>query len=58
MMGGLCFMVRGKMCVGVENDRLMARIGPEREIEARARAGCTAMDLTGARCVVSFLSRA
>jgi hypothetical protein len=29
MMGGLCFMVKGKMCVGVEKRRLMARIGPE-----------------------------
>ena len=29
MMGGLCFMVNGKMCVGVEKNRLMARIGPE-----------------------------
>ena len=29
MMGGLCFMVDGKMCVGVENARLMARIAPE-----------------------------
>jgi hypothetical protein len=29
MMGGLCFMVNGKMCVGVEKYRLMARIGPE-----------------------------
>jgi len=23
MFGGLCFMVNGKMCVGVEKDRLM-----------------------------------
>ena len=29
MMGGLCFMVNGKMCVGVEKNRLMARIGPD-----------------------------
>lgn len=47
MMGGLCFMVRGKMCVGVEKDRLMARIGPDREAEALARRGCTPMDFTG-----------
>ena len=26
MMGGLCFMVNGKMCVGVEKNRLMPRI--------------------------------
>jgi hypothetical protein len=47
MMGGLCFMVRGKMCVGVEADRLLARIGPDREAEALARTGCTPMDFTG-----------
>ena len=29
MMGGLCFMVKGKMCVGVEKSRLMARVGPD-----------------------------
>ena len=37
MMGGLCFMVKGKMCVGVEKNRLMARIGPD-AYEARSRA--------------------
>lgn len=47
MMGGLCFMVRGKMCVGVEKERLMARIGPEREAEALARRDCAPMDFTG-----------
>jgi hypothetical protein len=29
MMGGLCFMVHEKMCVGVHEDRLMARIDPD-----------------------------
>ena len=28
MMGGLCFMVDDKMCVGIVKDHLMARIGP------------------------------
>jgi len=28
MMGGLCFMVAGKMCLGVESDRLMVRLDP------------------------------
>ena len=26
MFGGLCFMVNDKMCVGVEQDRLMVRL--------------------------------
>lgn len=47
MMGGLCLMVDGKMCVGVEKDRLMARIGPEAEAEALKRPGCGPMDFTG-----------
>lgn len=47
MMGGLCFMVKGKMCVGVEKDRLMARIGPEAYDEALTRKGCRPMDFTG-----------
>jgi len=29
MMGGLCFMVNDKMCVGVVGENLMARIDPD-----------------------------
>ena len=47
MMGGLCFMVNGKMCVGVEKNRLMARIGPETYDDALTRQGCRPMDFTG-----------
>lgn len=47
MMGGLCFMVNGKMCVGVEKNRLMARIGPDAYDAALARKGCRPMDFTG-----------
>ncbi len=47
MMGGLCFMVDGKMCVGVEKERLMARIAPEIYVEALGRKGCVPMDFTG-----------
>lgn len=47
MMGGLCFMVDNKMCVGVHNDRLMARIGPEVYDQALAKTGCQPMDFTG-----------
>jgi TfoX N-terminal domain len=47
MMGGLCFMVKGKMCVGVEKKRLMARIGPEAYEDALMRKGCRPMDFTG-----------
>ena len=47
MMGGLCFMVDGKMCVGVVKERLMARIDPEIYDEALGRKGCVPMDFTG-----------
>ncbi len=47
MFGGLCFMVDDKMCIGVHEDRLMARIGPEREAIALKMSGCRPMDFTG-----------
>jgi TfoX/Sxy family transcriptional regulator of competence genes len=47
MMGGLCFMVDGKMCVGVEKNRLMARIDPAIYDTALCRKGCVPMDFTG-----------
>lgn len=47
MMGGLCFMVNGKMCVGVERERLMVRLGPDGYEAALARPGCRPMDFTG-----------
>ena len=47
MMGGLCFLVDDKMCVGVEKDRLMARIDPDVYDEALKRKGGAPMDFTG-----------
>jgi TfoX/Sxy family transcriptional regulator of competence genes len=47
MMGGLCFMVRDKMCVGVHEDRLMVRLDPATMPAALARRGCTPMAFTG-----------
>ena len=47
MMGGLCFMVDGKMCVGVEKSRLMARIDPAAFESAMVKKGCVPMDFTG-----------
>jgi TfoX/Sxy family transcriptional regulator of competence genes len=47
MMGGLCFMVDGKMCVGVDKQRLMARIDPAGYEAALNRRGCVPMDFTG-----------
>jgi TfoX/Sxy family transcriptional regulator of competence genes len=47
MFGGLCFMVNGKMCVGVEQERLMVRLDPVRYDEAMEKEGCRPMDFTG-----------
>ena len=47
MMGGLTFMVNGKMCVGILKDDLMARIDPDVHEEALNRKGCREMDFTG-----------
>lgn len=47
MMGGLTFMVDGKMCMGVVEDSLMARIDPEEYEQALTREGTREMDFTG-----------
>ena len=47
MMGGLVFMVNGKMCIGVEKNRIMLRIDPSEQAAALARKGCSPMDFTG-----------
>lgn len=47
MMGGLCFMVDDKMCVGVIGDKLMARINPLIYEEALRKEGCREMSFTG-----------
>ena len=47
MFGGLCFMVNGKMCVGVEQTRIMVRLDPARYDEVLEQEGCRPMDFTG-----------
>jgi len=47
MMGGLCFMVEDKMCVGINDNRLMARVGVEKYEDALKKEGCKKMDFTG-----------
>lgn len=47
MFGGLCFMVNKKMCLGVEQERLMLRLNPAIYEEALEMEGCTPMDFTG-----------
>ena len=47
MMGGLTFMVNGKMCVGILKNNLMARIDPDVYESALRKKGCREMDFTG-----------
>jgi TfoX/Sxy family transcriptional regulator of competence genes len=47
MFGGLCFMVNAKMCVGVEQDRMMVRFDPAIYDEVLEKEGCLPMDFTG-----------
>ncbi len=47
MFGGLCFLLKGHMCAGINGATLMLRVGPERYAEALARPHAREMDFTG-----------
>ena len=46
MMGGLVFMVDGKMCVGIIKDEMMLRIDPTLQEFLLEKIGCRMMDFT------------
>jgi hypothetical protein len=52
-MGGYCFFMDDKMCIGLDinkntnEDRLMARIGENAAKSALQRVSCSPMDITG-----------
>ena len=52
-MGGYCFFMEEKMCIGLDidkqtqKDRLMARIGEDAMEEAFKKKGCKPMNITG-----------
>jgi TfoX/Sxy family transcriptional regulator of competence genes len=46
MMGGICFLVDDKMCVGIVKEKMMARIDPGKTEEAFLKPGCHDMDFT------------
>lgn len=47
MMGGLCFMVDKKMCLGIANEKLMCRVDPDIYDDCLTKEGCNIMDFTG-----------
>jgi TfoX/Sxy family transcriptional regulator of competence genes len=47
MFGGLCFMVNGKMCVGIMKDQLMVRLDRSKVEELLETEECMPMQFTG-----------
>lgn len=47
MMGGLCYMLDEKMCVGIVKNELMARVGPDNYEKCLSREECREMNFTG-----------
>lgn len=47
MFGGVAFLLRGNMAVGVIGDDLLVRVGPDATDAAPARPGARPFDMTG-----------
>jgi TfoX/Sxy family transcriptional regulator of competence genes len=47
MFGGICFLLKGNMLVGVWKDSLIARLGPDQGDEALVEPHVKAFDITG-----------
>ncbi len=47
MFGGLCFLLNGNMCCGINGDDLMLRVRPDGYEVALERPGVRPMDFTG-----------
>ena len=47
MMGGLCYMIKDKMAVGIIKDSLMIRIDPDLYEKSLKKNGVRPMDFTG-----------
>jgi TfoX/Sxy family transcriptional regulator of competence genes len=47
MFGGVCYMLNGKMCVGVVKDEMMCRIDHDIYEEVLEKPGCREMTFTG-----------
>jgi TfoX/Sxy family transcriptional regulator of competence genes len=47
MFGGLAFLLRGNMCVGVVKDELMVRVGPQGYDDLVRQPHARQMDFTG-----------
>lgn len=54
MFGGLCFMVNGKMCVGINKNDMMVRLNPDIYDEVIHLEGVRPMDFTG-RVMIGYV---
>ncbi|HVZ79773.1 MAG TPA: TfoX/Sxy family protein [bacterium] len=54
MFGGVCFLLDGKMFVGIVKDELMVRVGPEGHNKAVSQKHARPMDFTG-KPMVGFI---
>ncbi|MCC6274973.1 MAG: TfoX/Sxy family protein [Leptospiraceae bacterium] len=47
MFGGICFLVKEKMCAGVVENKLMVRIDPDIYEDSLKKKGCSEMNFSG-----------
>jgi hypothetical protein len=47
MFGGVAFLTRGRMCVGIVTDDLMVRVGPDAHASLMGKPHVRPMDFTG-----------
>ncbi len=58
MFGGLAFMVRGRMLMGIVGESMMARVGPAAYDAALARRFVREMDFTGRPMILAMTATA
>lgn len=55
MFGGLAFLLKGKMCVGVDESELIVRVDPSRHEEFMAKPNTREFDLSGKKSIKGWL---
>ena len=55
MFGGVAFMLRGNMCVGVHKDELIVRLAPEETDKALKEKHTRIFDLSGGRTMKGWI---
>jgi TfoX/Sxy family transcriptional regulator of competence genes len=55
MFGGIAFLLRGNMCVGLHGDELIVRVAPDETDALPREAGAKVFDLSGGRPMRGWL---